>query len=240
MNQLTEEDTERIAAVVRLAGDLLDAHGPLALELTKAWKRGLRSPNIDPDAGGWRYETIENPDGTTDVVPIPSDSTGEGAIRADDLDGAYDELQKILHRLSSDAARLRDIISAAVPPGVALSIVDPGEWCTNHLTIQQCEPRHRGDLCRFCYDFHAVRKRLPPASILGLRHRYGRVTEKQVAAALSRESRRDESLQRVNDAVKRGRNKRAVAPEPVTPPPEPTEEERKAAIEDRRRKRLAS
>lgn len=237
MSDITDEDTPRIAQVVRQAGELIDAHGPLALALTLSWKRGPRSANLNPDTGGWRYEEIVHPGGEVETVAIPSDRTGEAAVHPDMLDGAHDELKKLLGRLNADAARVRDIVSAAVPPS-ALTMSDPAEWCANHLRIQQCEPRHRGDLCRFCYDFKNLRKRLPPPSVLGIRHRYGRITEKQVDEALARESSLDDSVQRVSNAVRRGRS---VMRQPVPhkqPTPQPTDT--KADIEDRRQKRLRS
>lgn len=231
---VTDEDTARIGQVVRQAGELIDAHGPLALELTLSWKRGPRSPNLNPDTGGWRYEVITE-NGEEVTVPIPSDSTGESAVHFDNLDGAHDELQSLLKRLQSDAARVRDIVSAAVPPAVAAGI-ESVEWCSNHLRIQQCEPRHRGDLCRFCYDFKNLRQKVPPPTILGIRHRYGRVTEKQIEEALSREGKIDETVNRVGDAVQRGR--RSVQAPVAAKPQPPESKDPQADIEDRRTKRL--
>lgn len=207
MSDITDDDTPRIASVVRSAGELLDAHGPLTLKLALDWKRGLRSPNLDPDSGGWRYETIVNAEGKDEVVPIPSDATGEAAIAFDELDGLYDELQTLLRRVEADAARLRNIIAAAVPPTAGLSVVDPVDWCSNHLRVEMCEPRHRGDLCRWCYDFKAVHGKMPPMALLGLRHRYGRVSEEQVKDSLRREGKHDETLDRVSASVRRARRR---------------------------------
>lgn len=235
---MNDDDTQRIAGTVRLAGDLLDAHGGLMLELIESWRHGPRSPNLDPNAGGWRYEVIVHPDGTEETVSIPSDSTGESALRGDPDGLLMQETTALLKRLSTDAARLRDIIASTVPPSAGAVSNDTEDWCSNHLRIQQCEPRHRGDLCRGCYDFKNLWKRLPPPSVMGHRHRYGRITEQQIKDFLAREQRHDETLSRVNDAVRSGRRKQLAPVEPRHAEQVPTEEDRRANIEDRRTKRL--
>lgn len=231
---MNDDDTLRIAGVLRSAGVLLEAHGSLALDLAASWQRGPRSANLEPSISD-RYE-LANPDRADRFLArVPSDRTGEAALTHDPLDYIQVQLTQALKRLAADAAFVRDTIVSVVPP-IPAGVPDV-EWCSNHLRVQLCEPRHRGDLCRWCYDFQAVRRQLPPPSLLGLRHRYGRVNEKQIEEALSVENRIDDTTDKVNRTVKQGRNKK-LAP---TQPTKAEEKERDTAqdIADRRSKRLA-
>ena len=56
------------------------------------------------------------------------------------------------------------------------------EWCTSCLRIDQCSDRHRGDLCRWCYDFHAIQHRQPSTDLLDKHHRGIRITQAMVTA----------------------------------------------------------
>jgi hypothetical protein len=202
---MLKDDTTRVAGTVRLAGELLEAHGELAWSLTEDWEKGVRSPTLQPSASD-RYEIVH--EGTADEFSarVPSnDRTGESAV--DPLGGVetHTKLKRCLDRMYRDAAEIVKIIEAVVPP-VPFD-AGPLEWCNNHLRLQLCEPVHRGNLCRWCYDFNLMHRTLPPASLLGLRHRYGRVSEDQVKAALRAEKGHRDSLDKVNQAVRTGRRK---------------------------------
>jgi hypothetical protein len=57
---------------------------------------------------------------------------------------------------------------------------DPTEmWCTSCLRIGDKNPRHRGDRCRFCYDWDRTEHFLVPTEILEIRQRR-RLTERDV------------------------------------------------------------
>jgi hypothetical protein len=57
-------------------------------------------------------------------------------------------------------------------------------WCSHHIRIGIAEPRHRGELCRYCDDFLKLWQVRPPVSILRDRHHSRRVSEKSIKAAL--------------------------------------------------------
>lgn len=181
-----EDQFAHMGSLVSAAGDQMAAHGASLWDMTRAWLPGAKAANLDPDSGGWRYE--QDVDGT--VWPVPSDSTGEAAVAPPDAAAhLHAEQRDIVQRMTRDAARYMELCRMALraaPP----SVDDPTAWCANHLRIGVCEPRHRGDLCRWCDDFRREhRNQLPPASLLGARHRGLRITERMVEAAM-RETRR--------------------------------------------------
>lgn len=61
--------------------------------------------------------------------------------------------------------------------------VDLSMWCDNCLGVGQCSPRHRGVLCRWCYDFNAVEKFRPPPHLVEWHHQSRTITQAMVAAA---------------------------------------------------------
>lgn len=70
---------------------------------------------------------------------------------------------------------------------------DPTEmWCTSCLRIGTKSPRHRGDRCRWCYEFELSEQFLPPADILRARASGKRITEQMVAPHRQRHRDRQE------------------------------------------------
>lgn len=214
MKPISADDIPRIATAVRLAGELLDAHGVTVLDVVRDWQAGVHG--APEGIGGTRWEDctdpgcVECPNPTSDrsadrlhFHPRANDPTGETAATAaggsvDTAAAVFTELQHLLVRAFADCSRLNAITAGIVPPDTA---VDPVRWCNHHLQIGLCEPRHRGDECRFCYDFRLLWGKLPPLSILGIRHRYGRVTKDQVEAALDADARRNDTRQRIDDKI---------------------------------------
>lgn len=229
---VSTDDIPRIAAALRLAGDLLETHGPVVLAVVADWRdNGNRSASLDPSTSGtatsWEACTDalcdECPDPTGDKDarrhqhPRTNDPTGEAAASAATTGSArragpsdvYDEFQRILTRTFGDSSRINEIVAGIIPPDTP---TDPIAYCTNHLRVGICEIRHRGDECRFCYDFRLLWKKPPPPSILGIKHRYGRVTEKQVREALDTEDRLDTTRKRISKSISTTRQtKPAVA-----------------------------
>lgn len=215
---ISDDDIPKIAAVGRVAGELLDAHGALLLELAKQWERGLRAAATDATGGG--FEKCS--DRTCAECPDPDnldpnarehlhprhagDPTGAAAVEPDPLDNFRPELLKRLGRYQSDAAWIRDTVKKLIPPTLA-AVSSSDDWCSHHMRLQIGEPRHRGDLCRFCYEFQLAHRQLPPVELLGVRHRYGKVTERQVKAALEREKGIDKTLDDVRTSIAAGRRK---------------------------------
>lgn len=183
---ITPADVPRFSAAIRLAGELLEVHGDLMLRLTNDWAAGAKAANLDPDSGGNRWESCEDPTCRSCPHAIPSDPTGEAVIHARTNTAA--ELQHRLQRLHGDALWIRDmahVLAPIVPPSTMNQVPDDPIWCSHHLKVGLCEPRHRGDRCRACYDFELMWKALPPFSLLRDRHHGIKWTDKTIKAALT-------------------------------------------------------
>lgn len=202
MAQITPADVPRVAAVVRLAGELLEMHGALMLTLTGDWAAGAKAANLDPTTRGNRWDVDRD---TGEVSPVPSDPTGEAVVaqRRADLAG---ELQTRLARLIEDAQWVRDtahVLAPIVPPSTMNAKDDL--WCAHHLKVGLCEIRHRNDLCRWCSDFMALWSVRPPVGLLRDRHDGKRITETMVKAALEADGLILKSVGGVTKAIRAAR-----------------------------------
>ena len=207
MNERELDSTQnmaRAAATVRLAGELMESSGVRALHVTNSWKPGPRSANLDPDAGGWRYEVIVWADGSAEVVEKPSDRTGEGALRPDRLEHEHDRLRANLALLTSVGDEVVWQLRTAVPnPLTALTPDDmtPAQvsaagWCTSCWTdggyhepvsMRPNGERRYRDHCLWCGEFMAAHGGIkPPLELIQARHRGQRITAPMVNQALLR------------------------------------------------------
>lgn len=175
MTDLTEQDITRLAAGIRTAGELLEAHGTRALIALDSWTTGPRSANLDPTARGWTHETVDFPEGET-VVQVPSDPTGETVVDEHALADFHTEYLELLERVDADCYRLRVLLKLAVPQATSASPAKPethaelilAGWCIScHRDNRYCEPvamnpdgtrRHRA-FCLWCARFMAERRR---------------------------------------------------------------------------------
>lgn len=197
------KDVPRVAAAIRTAGELLDVWGELMLTLTADWSSGAKAANLDPDTRGHRWET----DDDGQVWAVPSDPTGEAAIAQARADMAP-ELRKRLARMTDDAQWVRDLAHVLAPIVPPSSMNDRDErWCDHHLRVGLCEPRHRGDCCRFCYDFRLTWNVLPPVSLVRDRHNGKRITEGAVRAALQADGLILQEVGGITKAVRKARGK---------------------------------
>lgn len=119
----------------------------------------------------------------------PGHSTGHPGLQLPqpDRDGtarAHDELRRTIGELERHTNRLHDLIGAWRPDRErATQAASSDDWCRHHLElIGTCEPRYRGDRCRWCYDFHATNAVLPPVEILTARARGDRITQGMITA----------------------------------------------------------
>lgn len=199
---VTTADIPRVAAAIRTAGELFEVHGSLMLDLTSDWAQGAKAANLDPDSRGNRWETDE--DGFSQ--PIPADPTGEAVLHA--RGDVATELQKRLARLADDSLWLKDmahVLAPIVPPSTMNEKNDL--WCNHHLRVGMCEPRHRGDDCRFCYDFRLLWKVHPPISLLRERSNGKRLTEAGIKAALEADGVILQEVGGVSKAIRTARGK---------------------------------
>jgi len=67
------------------------------------------------------------------------------------------------------------------PDGLAIDLTDT--WCRSCLNAGHRSPRHRGDLCRWCYDFVTGQGFAPPADLIDQHHTGHRLTMRQVDGA---------------------------------------------------------
>lgn len=218
------QNMARAGATVRLAGELMEATGVRALHVTNSWKPGPRSANLDPDAGGWRYEVIVHVDGEVEVVPKPSDRTGEAAMQPDRLEGAHDLLLANLVLLSAVADdTVRQLRSAVPNPVTALTPDDltPAQvslagWCTScwrdnayhePVAMRPNGERRYRDHCLWCGEFLAANDVTPPMELLEARHRGERISATMVEAALSKLA----EEQKAAKAERRKKKKRKAA-----------------------------
>ena len=89
--------------------------------------------------------------------------------------------------------------TAAVPATTATNQLadDPTErWCRNCLNIGVREPRWRGDLCRWCYEFNASERFLPPPALLKIRQSKSRVTQRDVEPFIRAHNERNKKRRR--------------------------------------------
>lgn len=70
------------------------------------------------------------------------------------------------------------------------------DWCRNCLRHGFCNPRHRGDSCRTCYDFALAYPDLKrPRELIVAKHEGRRITQSMVDEAVAR-TRRDRRKRR--------------------------------------------
>ena len=205
---ITSSDVPRVAAAIRVAGELFEVHGDLMLTLTADWSAGAKAANLDPDSGGNRWENCGDPFCRECPHAKPSDPTGEAAI-AERRDFMASELQARLARMVDDAQWLKDaahVLAPIVPPSTMNEKNDL--WCSHHLKIGLCEVRHRNDLCRYCGDFMALWNVRPPVAILRDRHHGKRITEPMVKAALEADGVILKTVGGITKAVREARGSR--------------------------------
>lgn len=198
----TNHDITQTAATVRLAGELLEATGYRALHVTESWRLGPSSANLQPH-GGWRNEPVTYGDGTTEIVPIPSDRTGEAILKPDQLAGEHDKLRALITRIGHDADELVFMLRRAVPSPLAvlrpddltLAQVSAAGWCTScwadgcHQSPVSMRPngeRRYRDHCLWCGEFIAAHNGVkPPLELLQARHRGDKITQAMIDQAFA-------------------------------------------------------
>lgn len=208
---ITASDVPRVAAAMRVAGELFEVHGGLMLSLTSDWQAGAKAANLDPDSGGNRWENC-GPNNQVGCLQcphaIPSDPTGEAAVAARRVEMAS-ELQIRLERLVADAQWIRDaahVLAPIVPPST-MNARDT-ILCVNCLRIGLGSPRHRGDLCRECYEFKLMWQVPRPPTLIKWRHDGRPLNDKIVKQALEAEGMIVKTVGGVTKAIRQARSRK--------------------------------
>lgn len=135
---------------------------------------GPRAQTTDPRARSWAPDT-----GDDDGPDRPDPLAG--------LDQEYRRLVTAYFTAARDVTRFidRHRPDRTVPLPDAVATDDM--WCANHLDLVGiCEPRHRGDLCRQCYNLQLAHSVPPDAQLLQAMRDHGRITKTAIEDFLAR------------------------------------------------------
>lgn len=147
-------------------------------------------PNFD-----LAYRTLENSRSGYRADTLPSNNGGGdsthperyAAINGDLANTALAELKHHTRLAFASAAAIARIVNAWIPnatPSKSAPTFDPQDWCSSCLRIGKCSPRHRGDRCRWCYDFQTAYHREPPIELVRDHHEGRRISEERIKDAL--------------------------------------------------------
>lgn len=173
--------------LLETAGRLLE----IEPNLEAAWRNilntepGTAAANVNGGGHGGGGDTQpERLAGTSDA--------NHRTLSSDLAHTARAELAVHLRSAFASAAAAARIVNAWTPTSERTTSplggkqLDPGDWCSSCLRIGKCAPRHRGDLCRWCYDFKTANQhRMPPIELVRMHHEGRRITEEAVKGALA-------------------------------------------------------
>jgi len=144
--------------------------GEHLLRAKRDQRPGVRATNTDPRGPG-------GPTNTDDDQTPTFDATLLGDQRfADAIHAAWSACQTVADLIQRDRPDRT--------PKHQPSTAGDDQWCRTHLALGICEPRFRGDECRWCYRFRQANGVAPPEPLLRARHDGQRITQPMVAAAL--------------------------------------------------------
>lgn len=136
--------------------------------------------------GGWQNLAAHFPGYRANTL-APTGTGGDNNTQAERIDvlsekalTVRNELQASVAIVAEQSVRLAEISRAlnGRRPTPMTPPPDPRSWCHSCLRLGKCSPRHRNDLCRWCYDFNTEQGKVPPIELLGAHHRGERITIK--------------------------------------------------------------
>ena len=178
----TRADIPQIAALARLAGELLEAHGHEAWDTTVEWDRGVSAATL---TGTSHSGGISDPTGTVAATAVDRGRDPQHHRR----------LRQLLDQLATTSRLVVDLLAQTNPAltvrpvhPIDESVADDG-WCIScHRDDRWCEPissHYSGKkLCRWCGDFAGAHQMMPPLDIIRDRHRGKRITKQRVEQAI--------------------------------------------------------
>lgn len=154
--------------------------------------------NLDACAPGFPSTTPGNgsPGGSVGGNGSRTETLAIRQVSADPALADRAGLDKLLRRIAADTAALATLTdrwgwaqagecSHAAAPRYAGQVPETDvRWCVSCQRVNYAEHVHRGDLCRWCYDFKAAESALPPVDLLDARQRGQRITATMVREAL--------------------------------------------------------
>jgi len=118
------------------------------------------------------------------------------AVSRDEIADAAKRITKLVNQLTTPITTLyglAELWGKATTEGAINPLGEDDDWCDSCARIHQMTPRHRGVLCRWCYDFQSLQGWLPSPSLLDAHWQGKRMTTAMVDAdhpAKRRHSRR--------------------------------------------------
>ena len=175
MTKITEQEMCRIAASIRLTGELLEATGSRAYVSSESWQRGPQSPSLEPNRSD-RYELVNQ--GTPDefAARVPGDTTGEAAMTADPYEFTSARFLNLVRLVDKTTTELRNMMYAASPQITQPEVFEPDTpaqvsaagWCvscwrdSHYLEPVAMRPdgsRRYRDFCSWCGIYVAEAKK---------------------------------------------------------------------------------
>ncbi len=161
MNDPSPQEVAHVAASIRLTGELLEAHGVRALEATKHWGAGPRSPALDPTSRG----NPPNPD--DGIVPDPDrDTYRRLRYLLDSVAAESHELRVILHKVAGTTVKVPEPDTPAQVSAAGWCVScwrdekdDGSHWCEPVAMLRDGRRRYR-DYCQWCGEWQAGRAQL--------------------------------------------------------------------------------
>lgn len=247
------QELTKIAASIRLTGDLLEIHGSRAVVATGDWSAGPASPNLDPTRQN-RSEALQMvPGGPKEVMPVPNDPTGEAAIEEDEQRRKQDRLLHLIRIMDDTGYQLRLILREAAPQATGMVLGEPDTpaqvsaagWCIScHRDGEYCEPvavrpdgsRRYRDFCNWCGEMTAQRNKLAESALEALSSQERKKARKRMAASDSMPPIELVKARHEGVRITQGMVERAIARTLQVAPAQPKKPEKESRADQQKRR----
>lgn len=189
---MNQEDFDRLEDRGARCGELLAQRGVKALQIAHAWLGSTRAATLEPSASAIPETFYELVAGVwvEHLAFKPNDPTGEAdSTTVDQLRHA--RLVAAIGAWDTATSTLTNLLLETVPraPDAPRENDCPDGACTNcWLDNRYFEPSRAKGLCRWCGEFKAAERVLPPLRLLRWRHEGRRITKAEVDRVLGRKA----------------------------------------------------